>query len=485
MAKAWMYVGLVRIVGKNDVAGARVAFAEALKADPQAQLDADLETPEARSLWQEVQANPAAATEPPKPTVLGGMQCTPVVREVQTRRPVPVACSSDQPATRAELKYREFGSTQWHTVQMGSAGGKWLGTIPCSATDLQGKLSWYVNAIDPSGELIDNYGAQRQPVEMQVVESTSEPAPAYPDQDPPTRCGAASECPPEMLGTPACPGTIKPDPTRGNKEAGERCQNSSQCSTGLDCVSGECQPPKSCETDIDCEHGRCLDLLCTVDEEDTDKPRLDNWLGLHFAADLALVSGDNVCQNSDFACFYEDGSLVGSNGATFGGPNTSPGNVQSGFAFGTARLLVSYERMLMTNLGVEARLGFAFGGAPSATGVSFLPIHAEARGKYWFFGPPSERVVSPYLHIGGGLGQVDAKVEVLIAQDCGTATGPCTPTPLVDAYQQMGVGFVTLGGGALLAIGPNYGINLNVNAQYMLPKSGFVLQPAAGFEYGF
>jgi hypothetical protein len=49
----------------------------------------------------------------------------------------------------------------------------------------------------------------------------------------------------------------------------------------------------------------------------------------------------------------------------------------------------------------------------------------------------------------------------------------------------MGVGFVTLGGGALLAIGPNYGINLNVNAQYMLPKSGFVLQPAAGFEYGF
>jgi hypothetical protein len=245
MAKAWMYVGLVRIVGKNDVAGARVAFAEALKADPQAQLDADLETPEARSLWQEVQANPAAATEPPKPTVLGGMQCTPVVREVQTRRPVPVACSSDQPATRAELKYREFGSTQWHTVQMGSAGGKWLGTIPCSATDLQGKLSWYVNAIDPSGELIDNYGAQRQPVEMQVVESTSEPAPAYPDQDPPTRCGAASECPPEMLGTPACPGTIKPDPTRGNKEAGERCQNSSQCSTGLDCVSGECQPPRA------------------------------------------------------------------------------------------------------------------------------------------------------------------------------------------------------------------------------------------------
>jgi hypothetical protein len=485
VAKAWMYVGLVRIVGKNDTAGARAAFAEALKLDPQTQLDADLATPEASTLWSEVQANPSAATEPAKPTVLGGMQCTPVVSEVQTRRPIPVACSTDQPATRAELKYREFGSTQWNTVQMGSAGGKWLGTIPCSATDLQGKLSWYVNAIDQSGELIDNYGAQRQPVEIQLVENTTEPPPAYPDQEPPTRCGAASECPPEMLGTPACPGTVKPDPTRGNKTAGDRCETTPQCSSGLDCVDGECQPPKSCETDVDCTHGRCVDLLCTIDAEDDADSIALNWIGLHFATDLALVSGDNVCQNSNFACFYEDGSLVGSNGATFGGPNTSPGNVQSGFALGTMRVLASYERLLTPNIGVEARLGFAFGGAPSASGISFLPIHAEARGKYWLLGAPGQQVFRPYLHLGGGVAQVDAKVSVLIAQDCSTATGPCTPTPEIDAYQQMGAAFITVGGGALLALGPSYGINLNLNGQYMFPKSGLVLQPAAGFEYGF
>lgn len=486
IAKAWMYVGLVRIVGKNDVPGARTAFAEALKLDPQAQLDADLETPEARALWSEVQANPAAASEPAKPTVLGGMHCTPEVREVQTRRPIPVACSTDQPATRAELKYREFGSTEWHSVQMGSAGGKWLGTIPCSATDLQGKLSWYVNAIDQGGELIDNYGAARQPVEVQLLENTTEPAPAYPDQDPPTRCGAVGECPPEMLGTPACPGTVKPDPTRGNKVEGDHCENTPQCSSGLDCVEGECQPPKSCETDIDCEHGRCVDLLCTVDAEDSQKPSLLNWIGLHFAADLAMVSGDNVCQNSDFACFYEDGTRVGSNGATFGGAGTSPGNVQSGFALGTFRILASYERLLTANIGLEGRFGFAFGGAPSAKGVSFLPIHAEVRGKYWLLGALGQRMFPrPYLNLGGGVAQVDAKVRVLIAQDCSTAGGACTPTPEVDAYQQMGVGFVTLGLGVLIPIGPNYGINANLNAQYMLPKSGLVVQPAAGFEYGF
>jgi hypothetical protein len=485
VAKAWMYVGLVRIVGKNDAVGARAAFAEALKLDPQAQLDADLATPEANALWSEVQANPAAAREPAGPTVLGGMQCTPEVTEVQTRRPIPVACSTDQPATRAELKYREFGSTQWNTVQMGSAGGKWLGTIPCSATDLQGKLSWYVNAIDAKGELIDNYGAQRQPVEVQLLENTSQSPPAYPDQDPPTRCGAASECPPEMLGTPACPGTVKPDPTRGNKNLGDRCENTPECSMGLDCVEGECQAPKSCETDMDCAHGRCVDLLCTVDVEDAAQPGLDNWLGLHFAADLALVSGTDVCQDSDFACFHEDGSLVGSNGATFGGPNTSPGNVQSGFALGTLRVLASYERLLAPNIGVEGRLGFAFRGAPSASGVSFLPIHAEVRGKYWLLGAPGQDVFRPYVHVGGGVAQVDAKVTVLIAQDCSAATGPCTPTPEIDAYQQMGAAFVTLGGGGFVAIGRNYGINLNLNVQYMFPKAGLVVQPAAGFEYGF
>jgi hypothetical protein len=483
VARAWMYVGLVRIVGRNDAAGARAAFGEALKLDPQAQLDADLATPEASALWQEVQANPAAASEPRKPTVLGGMQCTPEVREVQTRRPIPVACTTDQPATRAEIKYREFGSTQWHTLQMGSAGGKWLGTIPCSATDLQGKLSWYVNALDQGGELIDNYGAQRQPIEMQLVENTTEAPPAYPDQEPPTRCGAASECPPEMLGTPACPGTVKPDPSRGNKAAGDHCESTPQCDTGLDCLEGRCQLPKSCETDIDCEHGRCVDLLCTVDEDDNAGPSVMNWIGLHFAADFAQVTGDDVCQKSQYACFYNDGTRLGANGATltpgFGG------NVASGFALGTGRVLASYERLLTPNIGVEARLGFAFGGAPSATGVSFLPIHAEARGKYWLLGPPIQRVVSPYLHLGGGLGQVDAKVDVVVGQDCSTATGPCSISPLVEAYQQMGVGFVTLGGGALFALGPNYGINLNINGQYLFPKSGLVLQPALGFEYGF
>ena len=34
VAKAWMYLGLVRIVGKNDTAGARSAFAEAFTEAP-------------------------------------------------------------------------------------------------------------------------------------------------------------------------------------------------------------------------------------------------------------------------------------------------------------------------------------------------------------------------------------------------------------------------------------------------------------------
>jgi len=480
LGRAWMYIGLVRFVGRGDTAGARMAFAEALKLYPETQLDPDLETPEASALWDQV--GQGAATEPvAKPVALGGMKCSPDVKEVQTRRPIPIACSTDQPATRAEIKYREFGSTQWKAVQMGSAGGKWLGTIPCSATDLQGKLSWYVNARDQDDELIDNYGAQRQPIELQLLENTTEEPPAYPDQEPPARCGAASECPPEMLGTPACPGTVKPDPSRGNAQEGDDCERTQQCVTGLECAAGKCQPPKSCEKDTDCSEGRCVDLLCRA-EPSTAKGSV-NWLGLHFATDLALVSGDDVCESSSFACFYDDGSLQGSHGETFTGAGTSSGNVQSGFALGTLRLLASYERVI-AQFGVEGRVGFAFNGAPSATGVSFLPIHLEARGKYWPLGAPARELFNPYLFVGGGIAQVDAKVTVVIAQNCNGVAG-CTPTPEVDAYRQMGVGFIGAGGGALLVLGQNYGINLNLNAQYQLPKSGLVLQPALGFNYGF
>jgi len=368
---------------------------------------------------------------------------------------------------------------------MGSAGGAWLGTIPCTATDLQGKLSWYVNARDQDGQVVDNFGAQRQPVEITLVENTNVAPPSFPDQDPPARCGSASECPEEMLGTPACPGTVKPDPGRGHKGAGESCKETTECSTGLDCVDDQCQAPKSCERDADCAEGRCVDQLCKADSKGSSAKGPLNWIGLHFGADIAMVSGSQVCQDSNFGCFDKSGKPLRDQGGTFGVPNTSAGDIQSGFALGTLRVLASYERLLNEQFSVEGRLGFAFNGSPSGGGKSFLPLHVEARAKFWPLAAPGSTLFAPYVGGGAGLAQVDTKVNVLVVQQCPAAATGCQVAPEADAYRQMGVVFVTASAGAFFGLAPNYGINLNLNALVLLPKTGFAVQPSLGFAYGF
>jgi hypothetical protein len=199
-----------------------------------------------------------------------------------------------------------------------------------------------------------------------------------------------------------------------------------------------------------------------------------------------MVNGNQVCQDSNFGCFDKSGTPLRDQGGTFG-PGYTAGDIQSGFALGTLRLLASYERLLSQQFSVEGRVGFAFNGAPSGGGVSFLPVHVEARAKYWFLGSPGSTLVAPYVGAGAGLAQVDTKVNVLVAQDCShaPAASGCQNLPEAEAYRQMGVLFVTASGGAFFALAPNYGINLNLNALLLLPKTGFALQPSLGFAYGF
>jgi hypothetical protein len=60
---------------------------------------------------------------------------------------------------------------------------------------------------------------------------------------------------------------------------------------------------------------------------------------------------------------------------------------------------------------------------------------------------------------------------------------PELPTKTLDAYRKLGNAFVTAGGGVLLPLGQSTALQLNLNAMFMLPSSGLVLQPSLGFEY--
>jgi hypothetical protein len=233
----------------------------------------------------------------------------------------------------------------------------------------------------------------------------------------------------------------------------------------------------------------------------------ENWLGLHVAQDVTIVGGHDVCSRASqategFACFEHDTATP-----FIGQPVPGIANrIATGYAFATTRFLLSYDRAFTPNTTLGARGGYAIGGGPAAAGgAAFSPIHAELRGSYWFGDDVlANKGFRPYLHVGGGIAQVDAKFEVTVI-DCSshpTLNEPVTDVlvadclsgaqqpPAVgrakklDAYKKVGQGFGTAGGGVVFAIQEDMGLQLNLNLMLMLPRSGFVIEPSLGFVYG-
>jgi hypothetical protein len=175
------------------------------------------------------------------------------------------------------------------------------------------------------------------------------------------------------------------------------------------------------------------------------------------------------------------------------------------------RVLLSYDFAATENVTLGARAGFAFRGNPG----DFVPFHGEARVAYWFTGLGAK--FRPYLHLAGGFAEVDAGVELQV-QDCSAEgfDGPsleegeaideqkivrCAEArneydsggteadnlPKLDviAYKKLGFGFVGAGAGVVYGVTDAVGVQLNVNAMYMLGSVGFVLEPSLGANYSF
>lgn len=508
IAKAWMYVGIVRGSGKNDQAGAKEAFQKALASDGAVKLDAQLATPETQKTFNDLGASGggtavAAAAASAAPAAAkdddagdkGGLKCTPDVRELQTLRPIPMECSSDEEVASMEIRFKSFGSEEWKSVKMKKVGEAFRGEVPCEASSTAGTLKVYVRAKDASGENVDSFGSKAKPIEFVSSESSAAEPPSYPGEAAPARCLAKEECPPDF------PGCQNSGP-HGNKGWGVACESSEECKIGLQCGSeGTCETPPACETDADCNAGTCVDNKCTGGEAAAPARYKKNWIGLHFAQDIAIIGGTDVCSpaaraNDGYSCFYE-GTETLYTGQPYPGAGISSGTVMA-----TRRLMLSFDRAVSRNLTLGTRIGFAFSGGPKVNGKSFLPFHGELRLSYWFGkGVLAKKGVRPYAHVGGGIAQVDGRVKVRVA-DCEPITdndvyNQCvkgeggepvheqtTATPM-DVWRKMGQGFFTIGGGMVYAFTPQIGAQLNLNLMYMLPSSGVVIQPSLGMEYGF
>jgi len=530
-AKAWMYVGIVRGSGKNDQAGAKDAFQKALAADSTVKLDVQLATPETQKTFSDLSAGGAGVGVPAVAAVpaaanddagdKGGIKCTPDVRELQTLRPITLECSSDEEVASMEIRYKSFGSEEWKSVKMKKAGDAYRGEVPCEASSTPGTLKLYVRAKDAAGENVDSFGSKAKPVEFTATADSTAAPPSYPGEPPPARCMAKEECPPDFPGCSAS--------KHGKKAWGEPCDNTADCKEGLLCGGeGTCEAAPSCETNADCDSGVCTDNKCGPSESSgggSGKYK-KNWLGLHFAQDIAVIGGSDVCSatsraNDGYACYVEGTTDQPYNGDPFPGAGISTGTV-----IATRRLMLSFDRALTPNITLGTRLGIAFGGGPPAgkgpddqnrprdpntrepmpptEGTKFLPFHAELRLAYWFGKAAlAKKGIRPYIHAGGGIAQVDGKVKLTLA-DCpydlpdevyelctkgdksvANAENNVTRTYRVDAWKKMGQGFLTAGGGVVYAFTPRLGAQLNLNLMLMLPTTGFVMQPSIGVIYGF
>jgi hypothetical protein len=387
-----------------------------------------------------------------------GLQCGPELHELQTRRPLPIECHADAEAVRLTLRYRERGTEQWNTLEMERHAGAFRAQVPCDVSMNAGNIDVFVVAQDSEGAPVDTLGSKSQPVPF-TVDPKSSAAPAYPGESPPARCAEVVHCPPDFPG--------------------------------------------------------CADA---TNEGDVDEPRRTpshaHWFGLQLAADVGFIGGSNVCTSADrdFDCYTAGAhspypaALPASVAASAGEPGDPyPGTgIGTGAALGTWRLLVSYEHPLIEQVSIGARLGYAWGGAPTSAGAkSFLPIHAEGRLSYWLRGLSADGV-RPYLHLGGGFAQVDVHKSGVTVRDCSevperlafldcisaknaydSANRPDLPTKKLDAYRKLGHAFVTVGGGALFGLGGETALQLNLNAMLLLPATGFVLEPSVGLVHGF
>ncbi len=272
------------------------------------------------------------------------------------------------------------------------------------------------------------------------------------------------------------PPTSKPKPPKVDdtgKGEGAACKHDEDCSGNLACQDGTCAlvpdapgVKKKPDGDKPPEDDK--------DKDDKGESEKKNWFSIEFVPDLAIFSGADVCTKTGqstghFYCLRSDKTHY------LGTPEIGNGdNVTLGLAPATMRVVLGYERIVASNVGLGVKVGFAFNGATEGA-RSFLPVHLEGRVGYYIGSKPFVgRGVRPEVFLAAGVAQVDSHIDVQVLEDgskCGAANpgatmGPgsqCTkPAPgdsqkeprtqTLTAYKQAGPGFA--GGGIMLAIAP-------------------------------
>lgn len=247
LARTLMNLGVVSIGGMGDNGRGLDYFVQALRADPNVQLDPLTSTPDIQTTFALARARAGAGggaqIETPPDTSGGGTGAAPgnlthqPIPEQLTQTAVPVFVEVPGRPAHVYLYYRGHGMREFSRVEMQRMAGGYGYEIPC--TDVfEPEVSYYIVVFGSDGSPLGFSGSQSAPITVPIVSSRTQPAPALPGRAPPDQCVEA-ECPPGM----------------------EHCQRGGGGGGGLP-GDGERQLGESCMSDQQCASGNCEDDLC-------------------------------------------------------------------------------------------------------------------------------------------------------------------------------------------------------------------------------
>mgnify|MGYP002400235296 CR=1 FL=1 len=489
-------LGAMQVLNGNSDE-ARSSFAQALSVDGSLELDPAYKNPQIEQVWNEVKkkgggggAAPAAEAPPTGPAPAGqptgDFAHTPPPEElVRTPLPIYAEYSGSEQLARVIVKYKGPGMAEWKPLELPKSGTGWGALIPCKDV-LPGTMQYYIQGFNAANDPVATSGSRAKPFTVPVKQSIAGAPPGLPGQEPPKQCsetsGAGAECPPDFPGCSNKKGAGE-ECTKDNectsaacvdskcadkKGGGEKCESDDECASGS-CSDGTCTAPKKaegedCSSDDECEGGSCKEGKCGGGAGSSKFSRW--WIGGAVSMDFFIAPGTtDVCAlnpmtngttpltpGNPYNCVDPNtGANFPGTDSTVNGQIAKHGDlVQSGFAPGNLRIMLSIDYALNANMLLGVRGGYELFTDPAAApGAAFAPVHGEARFTYLFGKNAITQSVAPLVLVAAGVGEFDAFVQVPVFLT--QPSGPPKEQP-ENAWITAGPGFVAAGGGVRLLL---------------------------------